>query len=73
MRALSSQTPARYRDWVEQNRAYVHEKSKGRIGYIHIPDMKASGFAEFHRGFLVELDREGLIVDIRFNGGGNVS
>ncbi|MBY0501502.1 MAG: PDZ domain-containing protein [Alphaproteobacteria bacterium] len=73
VRALSSQTPARYRDWVEQNRAYVHEKSKGRIGYIHIPDMKAPGFAEFHRGFLVELDRDGLIVDIRFNGGGNVS
>lgn len=73
VQTLMSQTPARYRDWVEKNRAYVHEKTKGRVGYIHIPDMSAKGFAEFHRGFLAELDRDGLIVDVRFNGGGNVS
>ena len=73
VRTLASQTPARYRDWVEKNRAYVHKKTKGKIGYIHIPDMSAKGFAEFHRGFLAELDREGLVVDVRFNGGGNVS
>jgi tricorn protease len=73
VKTLASQTPARYRDWVERNRAYVHEKTGGRIGYIHIPDMGTKGFAEFHRGFLMELDREGLVVDVRFNGGGNVS
>lgn len=73
VRMLMSQTPARYRAWVEKNRAYVHEKTKGRVGYIHVPDMGPKGFAEFHRGFLAELDREGLIVDVRFNGGGNVS
>ena len=43
------------------------------MGYIHIPDMGVQGFAEFHRSFLAECDREGLIVDVRFNGGGNVS
>ena len=73
VRTLASQTPARYRDWVEKNRAYVHAKTKGAIGYIHIPDMSAKGFAEFHRGFLAELNHEGLVIDIRFNGGGNVS
>lgn len=73
VRALSSQVPARYRDWVENNRKYVREKTKGRVGYIHIPDMGPRGFAEFHRGFLAELDKDGLIVDVRFNGGGNVS
>jgi len=73
VRTLFSQTPARYRDWVEKNRAYVHEKTKGQVGYIHIPDMGPKGFAEFHRGFLAELSRDGLIVDVRFNGGGNVS
>jgi len=73
VRALSSQTPARYRDWVEKNRAYVHKITGGAVGYIHIPDMKAGGFAEFHRSFLSELDREGLIIDVRYNGGGNVS
>lgn len=70
---LRSQYSARYREWVEKNRAYVHEKSKGKIGYIHIPDMGPLGYSEFHRGFLGELDREGLIVDVRFNGGGHVS
>ncbi|OJW52600.1 MAG: hypothetical protein BGO67_06620 [Alphaproteobacteria bacterium 41-28] len=73
VKTLISQTPARYRDWVEKNRAYVHEKTKGRIGYIHIPDMGVKGFAEFHRSFLAELSRDGLVVDVRFNGGGNVS
>jgi len=73
VRALLSQSPARYRDWVERNRTYVHKKTKGKVGYIHIPDMGAKGFAEFHRGFLAELGHDGLIVDVRFNGGGNVS
>ncbi len=73
VRTLFSQTPARYRDWVEKNRAYIHEKTNGQVGYIHIPDMGLKGFAEFHRSFLAELNRDGLIVDVRFNGGGNVS
>ncbi len=73
VKTLASQIPARYRDWVEKNKAYVHEKTKDSVGYIHIPDMKVNGFAEFHRSFLAELNREGLIIDIRFNGGGNVS
>ncbi|MDV6014086.1 S41 family peptidase [Haloechinothrix sp. LS1_15] len=64
---------ARYRDWVDGNRAVVHERTGGRVGYLHIPDMGPHGFAEFHRGFLAECDREALVVDVRFNGGGNVS
>ncbi len=73
VRALADERPARYRDWVEANRAYVHERTDGRVGYIHVPDMMALGFAEFHRGFLREYDREALVVDVRFNRGGNVS
>jgi tricorn protease len=73
VRALADERPARYRDWVEANRAQVHERTGGRVGYLHVPDMTPDGFAEFHRGFLVESDREGLIVDVRHNGGGNVS
>lgn len=73
VKALKDERPLRYREWVESNRRYVHKVSKGKIGYLHIPDMMAPGYAEFHRYFLAELDREGLIVDIRFNGGGHVS
>jgi len=73
VRALSSETPARYRDWVEAKRAYVHGTSEGRVGYVHVPDMGPDGFAEFHRGFLVEHDHDALIVDVRGNRGGHVS
>ena len=70
---LADEVPARYREWVERNRAWVHEASKGRIGYFHLPDMMSHGFAEFHRYFASEADRDGLIVDLRYNRGGHVS
>jgi tricorn protease len=73
VKALEDETPARYREWVEDRRRFVHETSGGRVGYLHVPDMGADGFAEFHRGFLVEYDRDALIVDVRANRGGNVS
>lgn len=73
VRALADERPARYRDWVNLNRARCHERSGGRVGYLHVPDMGAEGFGEFHRGFLAEYDRHALIVDVRFNGGGHVS
>lgn len=73
VKALSGEGGLRYRDWVEGNRQTVHEKSGGKLGYLHIPDMGVRGFSEFHRYFLTELDREGLVVDIRYNGGGFVA
>jgi tricorn protease len=73
VRTLPSDTPARYREWVEKNRRYVHAATGGKVGYIHIPDMGPSGYSEFHRGFLAEIDRPGLIVDLRYNSGGEVS
>lgn len=73
VKTLSDELPARYREWVEGNRATVHRETKDRVGYIHVPDMIASGYREFHRSFLPEVDREGLIVDVRFNRGGHVS
>ena len=73
VRTLADETPARYRTWVESNRRLVHERTGGKVGYLHIPDMQDPGFAEFHRGFLQELGRQGLIVDVRFNRGGSVS
>jgi tricorn protease len=73
VKALGDERQARYRDWVEANREKVHQTTGGRVGYIHVPDMGPDGYAEFHRGFLVEYDRDALIVDVRVNGGGHVS
>lgn len=73
LRPLADETPARYRAWVEGRRAWVHASSGGRVGYLHLPDMMSAGFAEFHRYFRAECDRDGLIVDLRYNRGGHVS
>jgi tricorn protease len=73
VKALGDERAARYRDWVDANRRKVHEVTHGRVGYIHVPDMGPEGYAEFHRGYLVEFDRDALIVDVRVNGGGHVS
>ncbi len=71
--ALSEEGTARYRDWVEWNRRTVHAQSQGRVGYLHIPNMHPRGYAEFHRSYLAEYDYPALIIDVRWNGGGNVS
>jgi tricorn protease len=73
VKTLRDETKARYREWVETNRQWVYEKTDGQIGYLHIPDMGVYGFAEFHRYYLAECERQGLIIDVRFNRGGNVS
>ena len=73
LKTLPSEAKLRYREWVNRNRAYVRQKTDGKVGYIHIPDMGMWGFSEFHRGFLAELVYPALIVDVRGNGGGFVS
>lgn len=73
VKTLRNEYAARYREWVTARRAAVHAATGGRVGYIHIPNMGPAGYAEFHRGFLAEVVRQGLIVDVRYNGGGHVS
>jgi tricorn protease len=70
---LRSEGPVRYRAWVNANRAEVHARTDGRVGYLHLPDMGPRGYSEFHRHLGRELERDALIVDVRYNGGGHVS
>ncbi|GAT80351.1 peptidase S41 [Streptomyces sp. F-3] len=70
---IADEEPLRYHAWVADRRAWVHEKSGGRLGYLHVPDMQAPGWAQIHRDLRVEVAREGLIVDVRENRGGHTS
>jgi tricorn protease len=72
-RPISSEVNLVYMDWVERNRARVDKLSGGRIGYLHIPDMGEDGLAEFIKQYYPQIRKEGLIVDVRDNGGGFVS
>ncbi|MGA9770497.1 MAG: S41 family peptidase [Blastocatellia bacterium] len=62
-----------YLNWVDGNRQKVEQLSAGRIGYLHVPDMGADGIREFIKWYYPQLNKEGLVVDVRANGGGNVS
>lgn len=70
---LRSEVAVRYPQWVEDNRKYVAEKTGGRVGYVHLPDMQLAGLVAFHRDFLWQFHKDGLIFDVRYNGGGRVS
>ncbi|HUJ39227.1 MAG TPA: S41 family peptidase [Candidatus Acidoferrales bacterium] len=72
-RPIGSEEDLIYLDWVGRNREYVTRKTGGRIGYIHIPDMGADGIREFIKYYYPQIRKEGMIVDVRGNGGGNVS
>ena len=70
---LADERELRYYNWVESNRRMVDKASGGRVGYVHIPDMEAKGLTEFIRQFYPQVEKEGLVIDERYNGGGFVS
>jgi tricorn protease len=67
---LSSETRLRNLDWIERNRRRVEEATDGRIGYLYVPNTGVGGQNELVRQFQGQLDRDGLIIDERFNSGG---
>jgi len=70
---IDDEQPLYYFNWVQGNIDRVAQATGGRIGYVHIPDMGTPGLNEFVKYFYPQTDKEGLIVDVRGNGGGNVS
>ena len=70
---LETEASLYYYNWVQQNIEKVNKATNGEVGYIHIPDMSAVGLNEFVKLFYPQLDKKGLIIDDRGNGGGNVS
>ena len=72
-RPITTETSLVYLEMVESNRAKVDEATGGRVGYIHVPDMGSNGIREFIKGYYPQIRKEGMVVDVRNNGGGNVS
>jgi tricorn protease len=70
---IGDEHPLDYHEWVQGNLEKVEKATQGRVGYIHIPNMGVDGLNAFVRYFYPQFRKEALIVDVRSNGGGNVS
>jgi tricorn protease len=72
VRPIPSELGLHELNWIETNRRKVEQASGGRIGYIYLPDMGAHGLNEFVKQYFPQIRKEGLIIDVRYNGGGFV-
>ncbi len=72
IKPMGSETNLRYRAWVEANRRYVDEASDGKIGYIYVPNTGVQGQNELFRQFYGQAGKEALMIDERWNGGGQI-
>lgn len=69
---LASEARLRHLAWIERNRKLVDHASNGRIGYIYVPDTGRNGQSELVRQFRAQFNKAGLIIDERFNSGGQI-
>jgi tricorn protease len=72
VKPLASEFKLHELDWINTNRQKVEKATAGRVGYVYLPDMSASGLNEFVKQFFPQIRKEGLIIDVRYNGGGFV-
>ncbi len=72
VQTLASEARLRHLAWIEKNRKKVDEASGGKVGYVYVPDTGRGGQSELVRQFRAQFNKEGLIVDERFNSGGQI-
>lgn len=72
VRTVSTEGQLRYIEWVEANRRWVSEATGGKVGYLHVPDTSMPGVIEFIKGYYSQSDKQAMIIDERFNGGGMI-
>ena len=70
---IADEGALRNRAWVEGNLRKVQERTKGRVAYVYVPNTAGMGYAYFKRYFFPQADKDAIIVDERFNGGGQVA
>lgn len=69
---LPTEFKLRELDWIDTNREKVDKLSDGKIGYVYLPDMGPSGLNEFVKQYFPQIRKQGIVFDVRYNGGGNV-
>ncbi|MGB8260275.1 MAG: PDZ domain-containing protein [Terracidiphilus sp.] len=70
---IATEAVLRNVDWIEANRKKVDELSGGKLAYVYLPDTSGGGFTNFNRYYFAQTDKQGAIIDERFNGGGQVA
>lgn len=70
---VADESRLRHLAWIEDNRRQVDRMSNGRVAYVHMPDTGRGGYVSFNRYFFAQVGKEGLIVDDRFNHGGQLA
>jgi tricorn protease len=72
IRAVASLGDIKYEEWVQNNRDFVNKASGGQLAYVHIRSMSAGPLKRFQNEINEFWDKKGIVVDIRYNGGGNI-
>jgi tricorn protease len=70
---VASESGLRNLDWIESNRRRVAEATGGRVAYVWLPDTANGGYTNFNRYWFAQLDKDGAVIDERFNGGGSAA
>ena len=70
---IANESSLRSRAWVEGNLRKVHERTQGKVAYVYVPNTAFAGYEYFKRYFFPQADKDAIIVDERFNGGGQVA
>jgi tricorn protease len=70
---VDDEAALRNRAWVEGNLGKVHERTRGRVAYVYVPNTAGEGYEYFKRYFFPQADKDAIIVDERFNGGGQIA
>ena len=70
---VGSETGMRNIDWIESNQKKVDQLSDGKLAYVYLPDTAGGGFTNFNRYYFAQTEKQGAVIDERFNGGGQVA
>jgi tricorn protease len=72
VKPIGDEYDLREQNWIESNRKKVDAATNGRVGYVYLPDMGAPGLDQFVKQWFPQVRKEGMIIDVRYNGGGFV-